>query len=122
MFMLICVGYVDDSLVDSWIVMYVGLKWLVAGQGVVPVSFDELVDAMVVEDRQLRRAINSLLAEKLTGTIQIGAWHSVIDAFLAESMFQLDALKMPTSSFIDEDKGMIDRAFYEMVIRSADLF
>lgn len=80
-------------------------RWIEAGQGIVPVEFGGLVDAMVT-DAKLRGAIASLLArKKATSELGTGAAIPEIDEFLVAEFARLAvvAATLPVTSPRDEN-------------------
>ena len=87
--------------------------WIESGYGIVPTEFGKLVER-TVENRELKRAIEKLLARKMAGKERdSGVRIPVISDFLEKHIEGLSADNEPTARNIGYEK--LDQAFIEIL-------
>ena len=91
-------------------------RWIEADRGPVPMEFEKLLDA-VVEDKDLRTAIDELLVDKRQGKeLRRGRPRPVISEFLEKEISRLSAEHKPPSR--TADPARLDRVFRELLIEA----
>ena len=87
--------------------------WIESGYGIVPTEFEKLVER-TVENRELKRAIEKLLARKMAGKERdCGVRIPIISDFLEKHIDGLSADNEPTAQNIGYEK--LDHAFIEIL-------
>lgn len=90
--------------------------WTERNGGVVPMRFQDLVDAIVI-DPALRNAINELLALKRTAMeSQYGQRSPVINAFIDSELTRLESVRPPAS--LKPDFSVLDRLLMQTVLHA----
>lgn len=88
--------------------------WIEQGRGVVPMRFQELVDAIVI-DPALRGAIDELLAIKRAAVeSEYGQPLPIINAFIDAELARLESVLPPVR--IDTDFSVLDRLLMDTVL------
>ena len=93
--------------------------WLEQGRGVVPMRFEELVDA-IITDSNLRHAIDDLVAIKRTVMeSEYGQPRPIINAFIEEQLARLQSVAPPTPG--DVDFSVLDRFMMDLVMQKQEI-
>lgn len=111
-------AYLKDDVVWTKKYFYVlrpvlACLWIERGLGVVPIEFGALVDR-IVDDADLRREIDDLLARKRAGAeLDRGPRNPVLSGFLEAQLERLQAGAQPPAG--TRDPAILDRLFVDIV-------